>query len=264
MLPILISTPHSSAAVPAEIFSSMLETGENKILLQNRILYEGDPLTDQIFSIPDVLTTINAEYSRFVVDLNRERNEMGENGVIKLTDFNRNPFYAPSYQLTVVERERRLKLYYDPYHDNLEKYFSENRFDFFIDGHSMTAMGPAIGPDQENPRPAICIGNFGDERGEKNGSELSCSPAQARFIQGKLDELLSDFLREEKLPTEIALNRPFEGGYILKKYSAAPFSVPGILLEINRALYWDEVKVAPIPGRIAVINAAIRELVRGL
>lgn len=267
MLPILISTPHSSAHVPHWILARMLRTGESESALRRRLLREGDPFTDALFHIPDAETTVNAPASRFVADLNRDRDEGGENGVIKLTDFDRRPFYPTGYALSVQEREARLAQYYDPYHSALDKALrgaggkeDPDRIRFFIDGHSMTAQGPAIGPDKGKPRPALCIGNFGDTDGYPASGPVSCAGPLARGIRDKLATLLKGPIAESGLTQGPALNHPFDGGHILRKYSQAPYGVPGVMIEVNRALYLDEETLSPIPGRVEAISEAMAKL----
>jgi N-formylglutamate amidohydrolase len=268
MLPLLVSTPHCSGHVPHWIFASMAETGEDPEALRRRIFREGDPFTDEIFHIPEALMILNAPASRFVADLNRERGEVGENGVIKLTDFGRRPFFPNGYSVGPRERELRLSLYYDPYHRALEQALSpagRAGIRFFLDGHSMTSQGPALGPDHDEPRPALCIGNFGDDRGEPvAGMSTSCPPDQARRIRDLLGDLLADVIRESGLPEGPALNRPFDGGHILRKYSSPPYSVPGVMVEVNRALYLDEETLQPLPKRIAKLQKAMLRLARTL
>jgi N-formylglutamate deformylase len=260
MLPLLVSTPHCSGQVPYWLLARMLQTGESEAGLRRRLFKEGDPFTDVLFNIPDADTTVNAPASRFVADLNRERDEGGENGVIKLTDFDRRAFYPTGYTLSPQEREMRLSLYYDPYHAALDKACRSGRIRFFLDGHSMTAHGPAIGPDQGKPRPAICIGNFGDTEGDPVSAPVSCAPPLARGIRDKLAEYLKGPLAESGLPEGPALNHPFDGGHILRKYSLAPYAVPGVMIEINRALYLDDGTLEPIPGRMEAISKAMARL----
>src|SRR5690606_20395106 len=254
MLPILISTPHSSGHAPRWILDSMLRTGESESALLRRLFREGDPFTDSIFNLPEADIVLNAPASRFVADLNRERDESGENGVIKLTDFERRPFYPSGYAVSAEEREKRLALYYDPYHAALDRSLRKARkgsIRFFIDGHSMTSHGPAIGPDRGRPRPALCVGNFGDTQGLPVNGPASCPPEVARSIRDFLEASLADLIAESGLPEGVRLNTPFDGGHILKKYSSPPYGVPGVMIEVNRALYLDEAALSPIPGRVA-------------
>ena len=263
MLPILISTPHSSGHVPYWILARMLQTGESESGLRRRLFREGDPFTDALFSVPDAEITLNAPASRFVADLNRDRGESGENGVIKLTDFERRPFYPTGYSMSAAEREMRLSLYYDPYHAALAKALApggNGGIRFFLDGHSMTSRGPAIGPDQGLPRPALCLGNFGDTEGNPTDGPVSCTPPFARAIRDQLARHLKGPLADSGLKEGVALNVPFDGGQILRKYSRPPYSVPGVMIEINRALYLDEDSLEPIPGRVEAISKAMARL----
>jgi hypothetical protein len=61
---------------------------------------------------------LKADYSRFVVDLNRcaKDGPCNENGVIKLKDFHLQSFYPSSFTLSQAERDRRIELYYKPFH----------------------------------------------------------------------------------------------------------------------------------------------------
>jgi N-formylglutamate amidohydrolase len=58
----------------------------------------------------------------------------------------------------------------------------------------------------------------------------------------------------------VKLNRPFGGGHILEKYSAPPFAVPGVMIEVNRALYLDETNLTPLAGHMDILTKAMRKL----
>jgi N-formylglutamate deformylase len=263
MLPLIISTPHCSGEVPEEILARMRETGEDEATLKRRLLKEGDPFTDEIFRL-QARATVGAKFSRFVADLNRARDEGGENGVIKRTDFSRRPFYRDDYTLDAAERERRLSLYYDPFHRAMEQAVAGGGVRFFIDGHSMESHGPDIGPDGGKPRPALCIGNFGDENGEPLGGPTSCDPELARRIRFLLNGFIANLLGEPGAPQGVLLNNPFDGGHILRRYSQPPFSIPGVMIEVNRALYLDEATLRPLPGRIEKLRSAFFKLANAL
>src|SRR6185295_19015003 len=125
------------------------------------------------------------------VDLNRARDEGGPNGVIKSTDFKLRGLYAANYAIDAEERERRLLAYYDPFHAEIEKRLAIVKFRFLLDGHSMTAQGPALGPDKGSDRPALCIGTFGDSNGDPVGNApVSLEPDLARAVRDAAIPLL--------------------------------------------------------------------------
>jgi N-formylglutamate deformylase len=273
--PVLISTPHSSAHVPHWIEVRMRESGEPEADLRRRLLDGSDPYTDQIFHVPEAACVLNAVASRFVIDLNRDPDEEGDNGAIKLTGFDRKPFYPSAYVLTVEERKRRARLYHEPYHRELAKAIADPNILFFIDGHSMDPIGPSIGPDEGKPRPAICIANVGDAEGNQmNGTHTSCPPALARRIRQHAEKAFAEVLSEAGMAKDIQLNQPFRGGYIARRYSdpsTPPVGdgrdqawKPGIMIEFNRALYMDMATLLPLPGRIDKLRAGIRALTEAI
>jgi N-formylglutamate amidohydrolase len=260
--PVLITNPHCSGEVPPEIWESMRKCGEPENALRRRLLSQGDPFTDLLYELP-VDTRIVATWSRFVVDLNRARDEAGPNGVIKPADFELKSFYAPGTVLDTEERERRLAAYYDPFHAQIENRLAQGRVAFLLDGHSMTARGPLLGPDAGKPRPALCLGNFGDADGEPVGTEpVTLKPALARALRDKADALIAQAFPAWDKNNRARLNDPFDGGHVLKRYShpAHPHRVPGLLFEINRALYLDEDKLEPLPGAVERWRDVLKEL----
>ena len=240
----------------------MRECGEPEALLKKRILREWDPFTDQLYDIPGKVM-LPASYSRFVVDLNRERNRRDPNGVIKSTDFHLRPLYGPDYRIDAEERERRLREYYDPYHRGIENILEGGDIRFLLDGHSMTAQGPAMGPDEGRSRPALCLCNFGDEEGNILAEEpLSLNPILARKARDHAAKLIRIAFPDWDQNNLALLNQPFDGGHVLRRYThpAFPYHVPGLMFEINRALYLDEESVEPLPGAVEVRRGIVSEI----
>lgn len=155
---LLIVTPHSSGAVPADILRDMLGADlfdqARRTALLRRIFLDGDAYTDLIYALPGA-RFLPAPWSRFVVDLNRERDDRVENGVLKLTTFDRQPLYPAGFSPTEAERERRLRAHWDTFDAELRGQLQGARL--MIVGHSMAPQGPQLGPDTGTPRPAICL-----------------------------------------------------------------------------------------------------------
>lgn len=261
-LPVVIFTPHASGHVPYDVLADMLGQEVRDIATRQRRLRdlfdEGDPHTDAIFHAPGAFH-LEALTSRFVVDLNRRRDEEGRNGVIKLTDFNERPLYPGGYRLSREAAEHRLAVYWDSYHRSVEGVLGRDDVLFFVDGHSMVPVGPRIGPDCGQPRPALCIFTGGDTEGRPKGSNhTSLSPETAKRVVKGLETHFADVMAQQsKVIGEVWLNRPFSLGGIQQRYSdpTRPFHKPGFGLEINRALYL-EADGEPILGRIERLNDA--------
>lgn len=218
---------------------------------------QGDPYTDAIFYVPGAIH-LPALASRFVVDLNRHRDAAGPNGVIKLTDFDERPLYPQGYRLAPEAVEARLRRYWDPYHATLQGILQREAVRVFIDGHAMSPFGPALGPDRGCPRPALAIVTGGDPQGHPLDTHTSVDAATAQALVELLGKHFKHLTAEaDGVPNDVWLNRPFTSGGIQERYSDPnePHHRPGFVVEINRALYLDDVG-KPIPGRIEALNAA--------
>lgn len=269
ILPLLITTPHSSARVPEDILRRMEggREGETREALERRLFLQGDPLTDRIFRLDGARHLLHAPVSRFVADLNRAPAEEGENGVIKVMDFSKNRLYAEGAEPDAAEIERRLRLYHGPFHAEIARLMEGPEVRFLLDGHSMEERGPALGPDDGERRPALCLGNFGNERGESvERAPLSCPALQARDLAARLEEALAPLWEDAslmaRLSGKVLLNRPFDGGYLVAAHTW-PRGKAGVMLEVNRALYFDEAKAEALPGRVELLRQGIGRAVAG-
>lgn len=240
-LPVLVVTPHSSGHIPAEILADMLgEDFYNSQARQARLEWmfvEGDPHTEVLFHTPQA-HNLHATQSRFVVDLNRHRNEGGNNGVIKLTDFEERPLYPRGYVLSEAARTERLNRYWDSFHAEIERMILAHNIRLLVNGHSMQPTGPAIGPDAGKLRPALCLMTAGDTDGNPVEGHSGVGPKLAKDLLRLLQKHFASVVKGQ--PTEeIALNSPWDTDQLTYRYSdpARKNPVPGFGLEFNRVLY---------------------------
>jgi N-formylglutamate amidohydrolase len=261
-LPIVVTTTHSGRAVPFEVLVEMLGEGVGDPEVCRRHLdwlyRQNDPFTDRIFHLPGA-ANLHAVVSRFVVDLNRDPDDLGPNGVVKRTDFDLTPLYPAGTTLTEHEVAERLARYWHPFHDSVERHVGAA--ELLIDGHAMTADGPQLGPDAGIARPAFCLMTGGDEHGDPIGEEPpSLSAAVARQAVDAFWRHVSPIVRQAPdVPSELALNRPFATGGVLRRYGQGG-RVPALGIEINRALYFDEHDGVFLPrhDRIDLLRHAMR------
>lgn len=267
-LPILVTTSHAGRSVPYDVMVDMLGEGAgDPVLVEDRLagLYrQNDPYTDHIFHLPGAVN-LHAVVSRFVVDLNRDRDDAGANGVVKRTDFDLAPLYPAGFELDAAAVEERLRRHWDPYHATMARL--GHRAELFLDGHAMTAVGPALGPDPGTARPAFCLMTGGDDAGEPTGDRSpTLSPELARRARDLLWRHAGDLIRQEaSIPAEILLNRPFVTGGLLRGYGGAG-GAPALGIEINRALYLDGDRpmLTPRFDRIAQLGHVLRSFASDL
>ena len=277
--PVLMIIPHCSGYVPHDIMADMLgEDVYDVSQCQARLEYlfnEGDPYTDSLFYMPGA-SHVSGLVSRFVVDLNRKRDEGGMNGVIKLTDFSGAHLYPLDFQFSETGVAERLERYYDPFHSALDRNLARDDILFFIDGHSMTPLGPMIGPDRGEPRPAFCLITGGDPEGHPltPGDSVSIPAGLAQEVVRLLKKHFDDIVKATPgVPDAYWINDPFSKGGTNDRLSnpVNPNAKPGFALEFNRALYLQEGNRdlneeldAPIPGRIKELNKRFQAFVNDL
>ncbi len=273
-VPALIITPHSSGFVPFNILADMLGEGVyNPDICKERldfIFNEGDPYTDALFYTQDA-SHVHAQISRFVVDLNRRRDEGGLNGVLKVTDFSGKPLYQDNFRFSEKRIEERLTRFYDPFHATLDRMLAKPDILFFVDGHSMVPAGPLIGPDSGKPRPAFTLITGGDKEGRQISEQdhLSIPTELAQHLRDKLELYFSDLIKESDVPEQILINEPFALGGTIQRLSNPYYRShkPGFGLEFNRALYLEPDENGldkPLKDRIPLLNMRFQRFMQDI
>ncbi|MGI8748369.1 MAG: N-formylglutamate amidohydrolase [Deinococcus sp.] len=252
-LPLLVLTPHSSGALPASVLYQMLgdemfETAAREALLR-RLFLDGDPYTDLIFHVPGA-RQLNAPWSRFVVDLNRERGDGEDNGVVKRVGFDRSPLYPPGVQ---PAEEERLRRHWDSFDLQVRAELEGARL--LLVGHCMAAVGPALGPDSGKPRPALTL--MVGEGGQETFPAPLVGDLQAAAERAFAPVLEAAGLVEaerEGGEGRVAVNDPWATDTLSLRHHAGGGS-PAFGLEINAGLYLDA-GGQPREGRLLELNRA--------
>jgi N-formylglutamate amidohydrolase len=238
--PFVLCSPHSGRVYPRDF------------LAQSRL----DPLTlrksedcfvDMLFEDAAALGVpmIAARFPRAYLDVNREPYELdpelfadplpeyansrsvrviGGLGTIARIVADGEEIYHS--RLHVEDALERIDQLYFPFHEALEALIAQTKEQFgyaiLVDCHSMPSAQMA---QSSGPRPDFVIGDrFG----------AACDPRLTRYLR--------DTLTTEGY--DVQLNRPYAGGYITEHYGRPLRGVHAVQIEINRALYLDEVRFA--------------------
>jgi formiminoglutamase len=227
-LPLLLSIPHAGLRVPDEVRARSLLTLEE-------IVADGDEGAADIY-LPlraGVAASVTTEIARAFVDMNRARDDIRKDGVVKTHTCWDVPIYDGPLDEAVTAA--LLDAYWAPYHARLVELSADVRLG--VDAHTMAACGPPVGPDAGVERPAVCLGNA-------NGK--TCPDAWLRT--------LADALRDT-LDVDVACNAPFAGGYITR---SQPGGIPWIQIELSRAPFATNVaKTAGVRHALAALCATL-------
>ncbi len=149
----------------------------------------------------------------------------------------------------------RIREHYVPYHQALKRLIDETKERFgvclLIDCHSMPSVGGPMDADPGSRRVDIVLGNCFDS---------SCSPAITAFAEAVLSDL----------GYAVRRNVPYAGGFTTRHYGRPGEGVHALQIEINRALYMDERRIAPLATfaetaeRIGRLIAALAGMNRAL
>ena len=202
-LPVLISVPHAGLRSPAEVEAYCALTPE-------QILEDSDEGAAEIYAFEETMTAfVTTDIARAVVDLNRPENDRSPDGIVKT----RTCWDVPVYSQSLPEelQETLIECYYHPYHSRLTELASSAILG--VDCHTMSTVGPPLGPDPGCHRPNICLSNA-------NGT---CPPYW-------FDRLIGCF--QEVFQTEVSANSPFKGGHIIRTHAC---ELPWVQLELSKA-----------------------------
>ena len=156
---------------------------------------------------------------------------LGKGLVWRLTD-DGVPLYAR--KLTPAEVAARIERCWRPYHTAVAQAIDEahrrHGFCIHINCHSM----PAVAASHATEHPGLAHADF--VLGDRDGT--TASP--------RLTARLADFLRT--LGYSVAINHPYKGVELVRRYGDPAAGRHSIQLEINRKLYMDEQTLALEPG----------------
>lgn len=248
--PLVVSVPHAGTLIPeAELHRYALSTAA--------LAADVDLFVDRLYAAAPALgaTLISTPVSRFVVDLNRFEDDLCPSVVLGATRNTAAGYYGnrgviwgvstrgDSIYRMPLSREvhaDRIEAFYAPYHarlaEELERARSTFGFAVLLDAHSMPSVAKTAHTDAGERRADIVPGDV---------MGVSCAPA--------LTQCVVDFWQAQG--RTVALNKPYRGGAITRRYGRPAEGLHAIQLELNRGLYMDEVACAPSDGFAQLADA---------
>ena len=261
-VPFVYASPHSGSDYPADfVAASRLDP----VTLRK----SEDSFVDELFgAAPEIgAPLLRALFPRAYCDPNREPYELdpamfedelpphanttslrvaGGLGVIARVVSSGQEIYGD--KLPYAEAERRIATLYRPYHSALADLLAATcaRFGFavLIDCHSMPSVGGPMDRDQGAIRPDIVLG-------DRFGTACSAS----------LTDAAEAMLRQAGF--QVCCNNPYAGGFTTNHYGRPKDGLHALQIEVNRALYMDEVAFQRLAG-LDALAAHMAALVRGL
>ena len=183
-----------------------------ELLTPEQIAADSDEGAATVYALEsEVAAYMAGDVARAIVDLNRAENDRRPDGVVKTHTFQEVPIYNEPLPEDVVET--LLARYHRPYHKRLTALARKAKLG--IDCHTMVEFGPPISPDPGCERPYVCLSNAG----------RTC-PAEW------LKHLAVCF--REVHPTNVAINHPFTGGYIIQSHAS---ELPWVQVELSRSAF---------------------------
>lgn len=253
--PVIFASPHSGRDYLADFL-------DQAVLDEHAIRSSEDAFVDELFGMAPGMGAplLAARAPRAYIDLNRASDELDPAVIEGISRAPHNPRISSGLgviprvvaggrsiyrgKLTLAEAEARLRRFWHPYHQALAALVEETRAAFgeavLIDCHSMPHEAIEAHTRPGQPRPEVVLG---DRYGATAGREVM-ERVEAAFSSAGL---------------RVGRNAPFAGAYVAQAYGRPSRGVHVVQVEIDRALYMDEVRVEPLAG-----FGAFRDLMAGV
>lgn len=230
-VPLLISLPHCGFEIPADQAHRYSERALRSEDTDWHLEAVYAPIAELLGA-----SLLVPRWSRYLIDLNRPPTDApmyaGSNntGLCPLTDFEGRPLYRDGQQPDAAERQRRVALYWQPYHQALEAELQRLRAQHGVallwDGHSIESELPWL---FEGRLPDL---NLGSNQGTACGAALR--------------DAVAGVLAAQQDYTQIVDGR-FKGGHITRHYGRPAQGIHALQMEMVQAIYMLEDKAHPAP-----------------
>lgn len=240
-LPLLISVPHDGRDLPRDMRARMSDVGRSIPDTDWHVakLYE--------FAADMGVNVLVANYSRYVVDLNRSADDAelypGQvaTGLCPQQTFAGDSIYR-SGGVDESEKANRIEAYWRPYHahlrDTLNALREKHGFALLWDAHSIPSVVPRL---FDGVLPELNLGSY---------SGASCE----KSIEGAVAAVAT------ASGHSTAINGRFKGGYITRHYGDPENDIHALQLEIAQRAYMNEHTSAFDSARATVLRDTLRKM----
>ena len=220
---LIISIPHAGTFVPQDIKSRFTDIAHH--------VPDTDWFVPQLYTEyaeENDVTVISANYSRYVVDLNRPADGtplypgQASLPICPPQSFDGENIYQDGAEPTADEIEDRIAAYWQPYHDEIRTQIArikeQHGYAILYDAHSIRQTVPRLFDG------ALPVLNLGTVNGKSCHSEIEHAANTAAQN--------SDY--------DCILNGRFIGGYITRHYGNPDAQVHALQMELAQSAYMDE------------------------
>lgn len=218
-LPLLISIPHAGLKLTPAVADGLVD--------QARSLPDTDWHIPRLYDFAQALgaSVLTAEYSRFVIDLNRPEDDKplyagATTGLYPGTLFEGEPLFKEGLAPSPAERKHYLEHIWHPYHRAIRHELARLRETFgyalLWDAHSIRSHIPRL---FDGKLPDFNLGTFND---------ASCDPSLAQRLT---------HVCQQAHGYDHALNGRFKGGHITRHYGNPAAHVHAVQLELAQSTY---------------------------
>jgi N-formylglutamate deformylase len=248
-VPIIISVPHCGINFPEELKS---QYKPELIASPDDTDWFVDVLYDFAPSLG--ITMITANHSRWVIDSNRDpfskplyTDGRIITGLCPTTNFLGEPIYKDERkEVDVTEVNRRVELYYKPYHQQIEELLQKTKQKFgkvlLWDCHSIRQSVKTI---QQDKFPDLILGD---------ADGTTASPG---LIEAALSTL-------DHGAYSVQHNHPFKGGYITRHFGKPSENQHALQLEMTKVNYMDDLEKKYDKVRAEKMRVVLKEVFENL
>lgn len=243
-LPIVISIPHAGTMIPEELARRLKTKFVNNPP-------DTDWHVDKLYSFANAMgiTTIQANYSRYVIDLNRDpenkqlySKDRFQTDLVPVQSFQKEDLYIDTLPDN-TDITLRLENYYWPYYGAIKNLLADLKQQFsnilLFDAHSIKRLVPAINASKF---PSLILGD---------NNQTTAAP--------QLIDCAFTSLQANK-QYDVSHNQPFKGGNITKTFADPKNGIHCLQLEMAQDIYMDELSNEYLVSRARGVQEVLKNM----